>query len=617
MRPRIFIAWLLVFVAAALLQSASALGSWNTFGTYTTADFYNPHLGLVGTNGQGGLIQRYEDGFFTGVFATAVTQVVIQDSLHAWATDGDSLYLGKNGWFNWQTVLGHPDLTLVRATPGALFVYSDSDLYRTSIGDTSLMMAQGILHGDSITAIDYISPLSLVAVSSTHIYISKDGGETWNRVAGKMKGDASIFVDTTHHLIYTGGDSLRVSSDSGMTWSIIMPPPEFGISYFTGQVFGARDCSGTFYIANTFINGSVTDIMRSQDQGNTFEGVSSTPFLLTDGPATKGWVFDRGSTVILGLRYFTGDLKLAISHDGTDGLIPDSVASAITVSVGTIYDTICAVPSVPFSLTVSSSICTGVVIDRMSVVHSSGAISKTVTPHTLYGNATSYQLSYSGNSAGVDSIVLQLWFHSLEWGFEEHVNVPVLAYSISLPAELETTDSLSFGNVQALTSRTLPIQIVNSGCAPLRVDSLVSSNLTLFSISSMSFPFFVKQNATTKINVTFSPLVAGPVIESAELGTSAGHMFIELKGVGTSTPSESVDASSDQNGLAVFPDPAASVFTVRGVEENAQYALIDPLGRSVQNGWMEGKTISVSRLPEGMYLLRCGTYSARIIVAGR
>ena len=294
-----------------------------------------------------------------------------------------------------------------------------------------------------------------------------------------------MFADTAHHLVFVGGDSVRVSADSGRTWEPVVLPPEFNIGALNGEVFGAHDCSGTFYVLTT-------DILRSQDGGNSFVNVGPAP---SYGFSIEGWVFDRGSTFFMGFGDYYGIhnpsniFDFFVTNDGADGFIPDSVASAISASADTIYDTICAVASVPFTVTVASSICTGVSIDSISVVHSDGVVKKNITPKTLFGNAAACVLSYSGTVPGIDSMVLRVLFHSLEWGFKEHVDVGAVAYSISPPAELVSPDSLPFGNVLLGKSAHSDLQITNSGCSPLRVDSVVSSNLAVFALQKLQFPF--------------------------------------------------------------------------------------------------------------------------------
>ncbi len=592
--------------------SASSQASWQNFGSFDAADFYNAHLGLVCIGGGHGPVERVVDGAFTGVLAMGVTQIAIQDSGRAWATDGDSLYLGTNAWTSWRATLGQPFITLVRATPQALFIYSDSDLYRTA-GDTMLTLVQGIPHGDSITAMDYFSASWLIAVSSTNIYLSTDSGANWTLVLGKMNGSASVFADTEHHLVFTGGDNLRESTDSGWTWSVIAPPPEFDFGNFGGQVFGAHDCSGTFYITNSITNGSNSDIMRSQDGGITFESVGPSPLFQTS--TGNAWIFDRGSTVFWKARYYQTGLDIYVSYDGVDGLIPDSVGSAITVTTDTVFDTMCAEASVPFDISVASSICMGVRIDSVSVLHANGIIAKSIVPQTLFGGGAAFSLSYSGTTPGTDFVMLRLLFHSLEWGFKEHVDFPILAYSVSSPAKLISTDSLQFGDVPLDTSERRSFQITNSGCSLLQIDSLVSSNPAVFSLPSLKFPFNMKRDSTANIFVTFSPRTIGVALESLELGTNAGHEFIELEGQGVKVTDAVDDESVKRTGIEIYPNPATTIFYVHGANVGASYALIDVLGRIAQRGFLEGQTISVLSLPEGMYLLKCGANTERVIIS--
>ncbi len=618
MRPRIFIACFLVF-----FSSAASRASWSSFGSYSAADFYNARTGLVSiSNGQGGLIESFVDTNFTVVFGARVTQIAIQNSDRAWAIGGDSLYLGTNEWNSWQktfvdSVLTGGSLTLVRATPTKLFIFSRNVLYWTVTGDT-LIPANGIINGDSITAMDYVSDSLLIAVSSGFIYRSTDGGNNWLDVYRTMKGCGSVFADTAHHLIFTGGDNLRLSADSGQTWSVVSPPPEFDIGSIVGQVFGARDCSGALYIMGDISNGASIGFMRSQDDGNSFEEVSSSSLPASYGYYFKGWAFDRGSTLFLmGKDYIypIDYFDFSISHDGGDGLISDSVAPAITVSADTIFDSLCMAASEPFTVSVASFICTGVRIDSISVLHSGGIVAKSFTPQTVYGNTTTFSLSYSGTVPGADSIVLRVWFHGLELGLKEHLDVGAVVYTISAPAVLVSTDSLQFGDVLLDTVARRLLRITNSGCSALHVDSIVSSNPIIFSLPSFSFPFTIKGDSTVNIPVTFSPKQVGPSLESIELGTNAGHTFIELDGQGISLAAVSDRERGMGTGFSIFPNPASAIISVRGIDENSNYEIIDLLGRNVLNGFMDGQTISVAALPEGIYVLRCVDRTARIVIS--
>jgi hypothetical protein len=211
--------------------------------------------------------------------------------------------------------------------------------------------------------------------------------------------------------------------------------------------------------------------------------------------------------------------------------------------------------------------------------------------------------------------MLRLLFHSLEWGFKEHVDFPILAYSVSSPAKLISTDSLQFGDVPLDTSERRSFQITNSGCSLLQIDSLVSSNPAVFSLPSLKFPFNMKRDSTANIFVTFSPRTIGVALESLELGTNAGHEFIELEGQGVKVTDAVDDESVKRTGIEIYPNPATTIFYVHGANVGASYALIDVLGRIAQRGFLEGQTISVLSLPEGMYLLKCGANTERVIIS--
>src|SRR5581483_2738652 len=421
---------------------------------------------------------RVSDTVFNPVFLKPVSAIDIQNTDVAWATDGDTLYIGTGRWSAWHptaidTSFTHGILALVRATTDRVFLYSDSELYFSIAGDT-LLPTTGIVRGDSIVAIDYFSSKELLAVSAGNIYRSIDGGVTWNVVRSYMSRCASIFVDTAHRLAWVGGDTLFESSDRGLSWNAVLPPLQFALGTFSGQVFGAHDCSGAFYITNGDRNGSNGDIMRSRDAGLTFEDAGPSPS--ENGLLVRGaWTFDRGSTLYWWASFGFGYGSLFVSHNGADGLVPDSVASAMRVRADTIVDTICTSNSVPLFIHISSSICTGVRIDSISILHARGTIVRAIDPQTLFGNSADIALRYSASNIGTDPIVLRLWFHSLEWKFREHADFGAVAIAVTLPPELSIADSLNFGTVEVGRSRAMTLRIQDSGCSVLRIDSIVSS----------------------------------------------------------------------------------------------------------------------------------------------
>ncbi len=181
------------------------------------------------------------------------------------------------------------------------------------------------------------------------------------------------------------------------------------------------------------------------------------------------------------------------------------------------------------------------------------------------------------------------------------------------------TDSLQFGDVLIKQSKQLEFQIANAGCASLTVDSIVSSNPERFLLlpRSLTFPMSIKGGTTANVAVTFTPSSVAQSVESIEIGTNAGHTFIELEGQGITIVDSVDEENANQMELNIFPNPASSMLSVRGVDENASYEITDLLGRTVLRGTMEGGTISIVALPEGMYVLRCAGQAVRVIISAK
>jgi hypothetical protein len=607
-----------------LTMAASARSSWEPYGAYAATDLWDAHRGLVCTLAPEGRVEIMQDSIFRPVLETPVSQIAIQDADRAWAVEHDTLYAGTNSWTSWKvslvdsvlldTTLVPAPLTLVRATPNAVFLYTWGMLYWTVAGDT-LIQAQGIERGDSIFAIDYFSATTLVAITQSSIYVSTDGGANWTGSTLLTSNvAASVYVDTAHHLIYIGGDVVRVSADTGKTWSVVEPPPEFGFLNFGGQVFGAHDCSGTFYISKGSRNGTNTDIMRSTDQGRTFFDLAQMPgpyFNYTGG--VRAWVFDRGATVYWdAISPFTGE-TLYFTRDGIDGVVSDSVESAIMVTAENVFDTLCSESSVPVTVSIASSICTGISVDSITVVRAVGSIPSRNVSETFIGTTITALMHYSGNIPGYDSVMVRLWYHGLVWNFEEHTDFSFIAYSISPPAVLIAPDSIDFGSVQLGRTSGRELTIANEGCSPLRIDSLVSSDPAEFNIGPTQFPFFVDRDTSIAIYVSFFPRHSGLSVESYELGTSAGHRFIEISGSGYSN-FNTVAATDTVSKVRIVPNPAVDELFVRDIEFPARYIISDLLGRARQSGTLKDGLLRIS-LPDGSYYFECGQQVVRFIVS--
>jgi hypothetical protein len=187
---------------------------------------------------------------------------------------------------------------------------------------------------------------------------------------------------------------------------------------------------------------------------------------------------------------------------------------------------------------------------------------------------------------------------------------------LSLPPTLLSTDGLIYGSVPVDSSKELTLEVTNIGCRPLRIDSVISSNPELYRVIGPALPLYLPSDSTLNFTVIFSPHKAGEAVESIELGTNAGHKFIELDGVGT----EEMDVANvgiGSRSLLVYPNPASTTlyFSSDFPSNNAlAFDLYDILGRNVLHQQSATDGIGVGTLPEGIYTAVVNGQTARIII---
>jgi hypothetical protein len=106
--------------------------------------------------------------------------------------------------------------------------------------------------------------------------------------------------------------------------------------------------------------------------------------------------------------------------------------------------------------------------------------------------------------------------------------------------------SLSFGNVAAGSSSTLPVTLTSSGTSAVTVNSATISG-TGFTVSGATFPVTLNPKQTLTLNVKFAPTTAGAVTGTLSLSSNSSTnatVGVGVSGTGTGTPQWSMSSTS-------------------------------------------------------------------------
>jgi hypothetical protein len=301
-------------------------------------------------------------------------------------------------------------------------------------------------------------------------------------------------------------------------------------------------------------------------------------------------------------------------ENGLNGLLSNSISQYVLVSATPLYDTLCGKTAVTLPINVVSLVCTPVVVDSITAISAIGRVKTSRPSDTLQASGVTIPLDYIPSAAGVDTIQLKVWYHGTEYNVGESSTITTIATSTTYPAMLSITDSLDFGTVRVDSTRLLSIEIWNTGCAELRVDSIVSSNDGLFIVNAPGLPWHIISDSFVTVGVRYSPTTKGRSIESLEIGTNAGHTFVRLTGNAVVGAVESVERESAQT-ISIYPNPAANYLNVSGSVAGA-IDIYDILGRRVRtyDNAVAPTALSLDGLPDGSYTIVIGGSPRRFVI---
>ena len=152
-------------------------------------------------------------------------------------------------------------------------------------------------------------------------------------------------------------------------------------------------------------------------------------------------------------------------------------------------------------------------------------------------------IRFAAASPGAQSGLLSMATNDPQRGIVQILVSAVAVAPVGQPAVDVNPASLSFGDVSVGQSKELPLNVRNSGAAPLRVDSVLSTNAAFRAVAP-SFPISLQPGAQQPVTIRFSPVATGALTVTLGVTTNdpvVPTLAIVASGAGTAaTPQGAV-----------------------------------------------------------------------------
>ena len=615
MKPAVVVISLIFFSSVACAQLH--LPTWKLISdqNISSFDMLTTRSGLIGIDDNGvRILTKYTNGAIDGLISTngSITSIIIQDATTAYmAVQGDGIYKSTNGWKDFSRLV-------TIQNPFLLSVYHTSILARfgktmnVSTDGVAFQPAGGILPTDSVTAADFFSSQTAIAVTGKKLYRTIDGGLNWFLALDSMTFNRtnSIYIDRSHGVIYVGGSQCMKSLDSGKTWQ-----PLSSI-FFTlaGPVVGVRDCSGNFYITP---DGKTHAAMyRSVDGGKFFQDAGNAIF--SSFRLKKGVALDRSSTFF----WLDESGLLGVVRDGIDSVVTDSVSDRLVIQADSgISNSLCPnIGATQFGVSLTFDQCTGIILDSLKLISPAPSFSAKFIPGLLSDTSAMHiAFTYHATHAGSDTAHYRLKFHSPITENIEQKFFNVIGLGIPGSPLLSLTSLALDFSVTGLDSiKKLKVTISNPGCDILIIDTIFSTNPAIFILTPKVFPIKIAPGKSLDLEVSFNPHLSGDYLESLVIQTNAGNRNITLRGTGKSIKNADV-LSDDKEEISFYPNPANNILTISSSALLPEHISIrDLMGKEVmvlQTGGVKVFVCDLHMLADGFYVLSLGTsHFERIVI---
>ncbi len=160
--------------------------------------------------------------------------------------------------------------------------------FSTNNGENWIPVAGGnVPWKNNLSLLAYLpgNPPTLFAGAGNAIYVSNDGGNTWN-TGFSATGDAKGLAAAGTQAFAAIGTQIGLSTDKGATWTSL-EVPEAGNQLITGLAAGAAANKNIVYAA-----AGKTGLLRSTDNGKTWTSVLSNGATTSDGTVVNSDLTD-------------------------------------------------------------------------------------------------------------------------------------------------------------------------------------------------------------------------------------------------------------------------------------------------------------------------------------
>jgi hypothetical protein len=411
----------------------------------------------------------------------------------------------------------------------------------TNTGGSSLTITQATTTGAGFSVSGLSLPLTLTAGQSKTFSVVFAPSS-----AGSVNGNLAIISNASN-------STLNIPlSGTGVTPGTLSANP-------TSLSFGNVQTGSSSTLSETITNtgGSSVTITQATTTGAGFSisGLSlpltltagqSKTFSVTFAPQSVGSV--NGNLAIIS---DASNPTLNIPLSGT-GVAPGTLsANPTSLSFGNVQ----IGNSSTLSETVTNTGGSSVTITQANVTGAGFSISGLSLPLTLTaGQSKTFSVLFAPSSAGSVNGNLAI----ISNASNPTLNIPLSGTGVTPGTLSANPSSLSFGNVQVGTSKTLSETLTNTGGSSLTISQATASGAG-FSISGINPPVTLTTGQSITFNATFAPTSTGSANGTISVTSNGSNpnLSVSMSGTGTAAGQLSVNPVSLNFGSVLVGDSSA------------------------------------------------------------